>query len=448
LRLMWCVNCQSDVVAEVGSGNRRVHCSICGTTIGETAVSQMEDQPIPSANHSRTTEAKNLLDRWANSHIFDPYGPPKNGIASSTPAAATPAAANEVAPTSPDASTSSSLANDRPDLSQPVETQSVSSNAEVQQSNLAVPSEPSSIPLPGLAVPSPPSPAPSIAPAAPNSLSATSDELDRLTNDILSRVARITEDAQQPQVDLTHEAETAAQFDSNLAENSALLGALPEQPSPGPFPAHQVNARPKRPSAKSDPRPILDDVASKKWRIDAQDDQTTPPQSPVPKPHSPTPRTVAAESPVAIEHREIKSAVTKFQDERQSDSAEKKGNWFGGVGQALAYMGILGLTAGTSLVILGYFGGPTEYAPTGWLITTVGQMLLFLGVVTLVSAGMEQTTVEVKQTVDESLKELTAKLNDLGDRIIRIEHQGHEPGPPEPHFNSRVRTRDTERVSR
>jgi len=81
-------------------------------------------------------------------------------------------------------------------------------------------------------------------------------------------------------------------------------------------------------------------------------------------------------------------------------------------GQILAYAGVLALTIGAAFVLLGYFGGPQwqSYTPTGWLITTTGQMLLFLGVVTLVSGGMEQTTETVARRIDA-----------LGQRILRIE---------------------------
>lgn len=80
------------------------------------------------------------------------------------------------------------------------------------------------------------------------------------------------------------------------------------------------------------------------------------------------------------------------------------------IGQIFAYLGVGGLTVGTSLVLMGYFGGPASYATTGWLITTAGQMLLFLGVVTLVSGGMEQTTQEVARRIDT-----------LGERLVKIE---------------------------
>lgn len=80
------------------------------------------------------------------------------------------------------------------------------------------------------------------------------------------------------------------------------------------------------------------------------------------------------------------------------------------VGQLCAYAGVAVLTLGTVMVLSGYFGGPTNYAPTGWLVAAVGQMLLFLGVVTLVSGGMEQTVDEVSWRIDQ-----------LADQIFRLE---------------------------
>jgi len=86
-------------------------------------------------------------------------------------------------------------------------------------------------------------------------------------------------------------------------------------------------------------------------------------------------------------------------------------------GQLLAYLGVGLLTIGTALVVWGYFGGEAvqRYQSTGWLVSTAGQMLLFLGVVTLVSGGMQQTTHEVAQRVEY-----------LGGRMHRIEQSTQE----------------------
>ena len=80
-------------------------------------------------------------------------------------------------------------------------------------------------------------------------------------------------------------------------------------------------------------------------------------------------------------------------------------------GQVLAYAGVGLITVGTTLVLWGWFGQVPQYAPTGWLVCTVGQMLLFLGVITLISGGMQQTSHEV-----------TRRVEYLGDRILRFEN--------------------------
>jgi hypothetical protein len=110
----------------------------------------------------------------------------------------------------------------------------------------------------------------------------------------------------------------------------------------------------------------------------------------------------------------------------QNSSSKLQAFW----GQMLAYAGVLALTVGAAFVLMGYFGGPgwQSYTPTGWLITTTGQMLLFLGVVTLVSGGMEQTTEEVARRIER-----------LGQRMIRIEwaaqnHALKGPSIPAEHF--------------
>jgi hypothetical protein len=95
-----------------------------------------------------------------------------------------------------------------------------------------------------------------------------------------------------------------------------------------------------------------------------------------------------------------------------------------------AYFGIGLITCGTAVVVWGYFGGPVNFAPTGWLITTIGQMFLFLGVVTLISSGMEQTTAEV-----------AARMQILGERLIRIEtlQRKHELAGPHQRRSKRRR---------
>ena len=84
----------------------------------------------------------------------------------------------------------------------------------------------------------------------------------------------------------------------------------------------------------------------------------------------------------------------------------RRTSWSTVAGQLCAYAGVGLLTCGTVLVMWSYFGGPAEYMPKGWLTAAVGQMLLFLGVVTLISAGMEQTVHEVSWRIDHLAEEV------------------------------------------
>jgi hypothetical protein len=97
-----------------------------------------------------------------------------------------------------------------------------------------------------------------------------------------------------------------------------------------------------------------------------------------------------------------------------------------------AYLGIGLITCGTAVVVWGYFGGPAQYAPTGWLVTTIGQMFLFLGVVTLISSGMEQTAAEV-----------ASRMETLGARLVRIESLQHRLAGP--HVRRRSRSKRQEK---
>jgi len=111
---------------------------------------------------------------------------------------------------------------------------------------------------------------------------------------------------------------------------------------------------------------------------------------------------------------------------------KRQPNWQSLIGQIFAYFGVLGMFAGTVLVLMGYYGGPEKYAATGWLITTAGQMVMFLGVVTLVSGGMEQTTEEVSRKIDT-----------LGNMLIRIEQASRRHALVGQHFPPEEYTEET-----
>lgn len=80
---------------------------------------------------------------------------------------------------------------------------------------------------------------------------------------------------------------------------------------------------------------------------------------------------------------------------QRRERSEPLSNWVAVAGQMAAYLGVLLLTCGTALVVVSQFGGTMQQAITGWFMTTIGQMLLFVGVVTLVSHGLDQNRREI-----------------------------------------------------
>lgn len=101
----------------------------------------------------------------------------------------------------------------------------------------------------------------------------------------------------------------------------------------------------------------------------------------------------------------------------------RRPGWFTLAGQLCAFAGVGLLTCGTVLVMWSYFGGPNRYMPTGWLIAAVGQMLLFLGVIALISSGLDQTSHEVGWRVDhlaEEVHSMSLALEQL-ERRMKIE---------------------------
>ena len=371
---MWCGTCQSDVVTEVASDHRRVSCSICGATLGEAAATDESASP----RTAKTSQARELLDRWAKSPLFDPYGPTRTA---------------------------------EPELTAKAEQGATHPTEACSESARTAASSPESQ-----------SPEPATSPRP--------EDLDRLTAEILSRVSRITESIREPAA-------------SPPAEENSPDAATPEPPAASETSeADSAGAIP----AEKEPTPREDHARSEtNWRVDPgpsarhrQPSATSRSFDAVGNPvttHEPAlPRIDSAHSDASVP-----APYTEFSRPEPaglSNPPEKSG-FIGGIGQVLAYLGILCLTAGTTMVITGYFGGPAHYAPTGWLITTIGQMMLFLGVVTLVSTGMEQTQTELRESLDETLREVSSRIDFLSQHLTRIDGSVYEL-PPAPHSTTRT----------
>ncbi len=491
---MWCNVCQSDVAIEVGADHRRVTCSTCGTVLGETAVSRETERPSTESQTDRVTEARDLLDRWASDQLLDPFGPPKKPVSAESAPAETPAPRADETPQAPvedssptdiDASNirpadaeitgefervrESRPIGDKPRWDAPHSTVRRPMNLSRRDEGLRgsrphdestgsggvaeMPRRPTAA-TSDRAQPKAETQQPEPAPSDADDLAASAAELDRLTNDILARVSRITDQRDVNQPDNEQIASTppidepAASIDVESRTENGEEHAVSASEADHAGSRHESTHEP----ASSDwdleaAAAEADDTASHSEEHSSSDELTE--SEVVPRQAAPRPHAAAFTQRIDSSHR-VTEPHSNFAQQTEpataqgsKDAEEDSANWFGGIGQGLAWLGILGLTAGTSLVIVGYFGGPTTYAPMGWLISTIGQMLLFLGIVTLVSSGMEQTTQEVRRTVNE----VSRKLDLIDNRIIRIE-SAEPPGPPRPHIAERMVKASSEQRSR
>lgn len=191
--------------------------------------------------------------------------------------------------------------------------------------------------------------------------------------------------------------------------DAAPSGNDPASSPPAPAPENAV------PPPKSRPKLRIDAAHSTADVVHRSPPPESPPRSrraaPPAPPHPPASlpagyRQDRAHPPYAGPHFDLQTALPPTPASGQNESL-----W----GQMLAYLGVGVLTIGTVLVLWGHFGGVANYASTGWLVATGGQMLLFLGVVTLISGGMQQTTHEVSRRVEH-----------IGQRIVLIEQSARE----------------------
>ncbi|MCC7420803.1 MAG: hypothetical protein IT428_10995 [Planctomycetaceae bacterium] len=406
---MWCANCQADVAAEVSADNRHVRCATCSTVL---------DTPQTLRASARTREARELLERWSSGMVLDPYTPSVPVAAPSsagTASEAAPVAGSAAPTTSPTAGSRRRTFRVDSPHSGILGAASASSSAESPAPTSAT-SDEEPLPRP----PSGNSPAPRTV-VRPRPLAAAKDSAP--PNAGPSTSAELTEDAENiadvrpdtlplpptaGRAPLAASREVDGQVEAVAAESEESFESH-AAPSAIPAPHIRRQRAPKIPAAT----PAAAAVSHR--RHDNAETLTGPRRTPNvrPRPESGT-RTASGhvlrfddpQAPLAGPHLDPQAFVS---------DAPRRSNSTSLAGQFLAYAGVLGMTIGTAMVLWGYFGGPEHFTPTGWLITTVGQMLLFLGVVTLVSGGMEQTTDEVARRIDH-----------LGERLLRIEQTARE----------------------
>jgi len=375
---MWCAHCQADVATEISADGQSLKCTTCGHEIRRVFAPSL---------HPETQSARELLERWAREDQDETPDTPGQETRPAAPGQeAGPSAADPVAAVTPEATESAPPALSEPERpvirhqlpykrAEELETDSPSAEASDGSSGIRRGQAPKPFRPPvqlrldaahgaGPFLPAPRAPFRSSSNSTSSEAAATSGEqpVDPTAKSPIEPAKPVLpEIARKPQFLKPPVDEPATE---PVAQAS---GGNAEQP-----PVERIAEASERPQ----PRRRLD--AAHKLDV-------------VPAPHL--------------------DMAPFIPPPRGARPGRSEALW----GQLLAYAGVGVLTVGTVLVLWGYFGSIESYASTGWLLSSAGQMLLFLGVVTLVSGGMQQTTHEVG-----------TRIESLDGRIHRIEQSTHQ----------------------
>ena len=374
---MYCETCQADVAAEISADGKALLCTTCGSNVKRTSA--------PSLS-SEAQSARDLLERWSRDELLDPYGPAET----QTPSDQTP---------------SDQTSNQPPAATPPQTPAPPQSQTPAQPPRAARPQPPGQPPTPPQQPDAPRGEAPQ--PPRPKAKFRVDPPAAQPPQPVARRQSQTPPSAKPGphfRVDAGHTPATPSQPPATQPTDDVMAELTSADDFNDVFAdANHPNAAPdaNHPNAAADASPPA--AASQ------------PPAEQPPMQHAPTvpPAPVYAEVPAGyrVDAAEQSVAAPHFSTESfQVPTGKAPGRFESLAGQLLAYGGVALLTVGTALVLYGYFGGGGETTATGWLVATIGQMLLFLGVVTLISGGMQQTTHEVGSRVQY-----------LGERIIRLE---------------------------
>jgi hypothetical protein len=381
---MWCVECQSDVATEVSSDGQSLLCTTCGNEVRKVFVPGL---------HPETRSARELLERWAQEQ--------RSRHDSSLPA------------------------NTVRTLETPLPPPSESASAGEEPAESAAPTAASD-------------PAAEEEPIRYDDPFATDDAPERITPPAAASV----NESPLPMAGSGESDVTAATADNGESESASAQEQLESNAPATRYRVDTAHAAPAGPASPQpppvkrprhldppEPEPVAAGSGSTASPPEPQASTSSESVSPPDEPRDeagtegegrPVRRIDALHGTAPEPHFDV-TAIAKKSHPGQAESL-----W----GQLLAYAGVGLLTVGTALVLWGYFGEIERYASTGWLLSTGGQMLLLLGIVTLVAGGMQQTTFEV-----------TERIEHLGGRIIRIEQSTDEllKGP---HYGQKSRRRE------
>lgn len=370
--------------------------------------------------HPSTRDAQEILARWSSSGLFDPFGPlssmTKRDPAGDRGASIKTQSSRDADPTAPDSdsdadSTHSPLRQTETDAAAPAEASREPDTADVPLPELGqlVERERADRELAQAAAESVASKPPASTfrldgPHRRKSRSTPAAEIES-TDDIEGRAG--TERAAEPPEGL-EQSEGDGKNAAGASQDAASDPALASTDGPGgDGPGGEVSAGAdalRRRSAASQRAAAAEQPHSRapsgSGKRSAANPPTAGPQRRV---------TQARHATVRGPHFEVREQIRSRQTQQT--------NWVAVVSQFLSYCGVAGLTIGTACVIWGYFGGIASYLPVGWVVLTFGQMLLFLGMITLVSTGIENSSAE-----------MTRQLDALRDRLNAMERNRESDG--------------------
>lgn len=360
---MWCEQCQSDVATEISADGQQLLCTTCRQPVRKVVAPSL---------HPETKSAREFLERWAREQQALKLAAQKQESPQ-----------QETLKPVTDSSKPVEKANEAPVVLKPVR-------------DLPIIEKPV-FPVVEAA------PAASAAPSSP--INKNEEETKTVTQPtpIQHQTETSSADEIEPSSPVDEPVEATAEPSTEAAPAEAksfTSGRKFRIDGSHNAPTGAVPARPERPAR---PRHL-----EKKAVATEAAPPATPPEPPAPpKAEEPSPR----EPVYRLDDAQPVGQGPHFNPrelapQRPVYPGRSEAFW----GQVLAYAGVGLLTVGTVFVLWGYFGEIEHYASTGWLVTTAGQMLLLLGIVTLVGGGMQQTTHEVTQRIEH-----------LGGRIIRIE---------------------------
>lgn len=385
---MRCENCQTDVAAQVAEDGSII-CGNCGCQLDAADHPQLDEQ---------LRQARELLERWSKEPLLEPLEPLPGKQASHLSEVEKFQAQSESEPEPKDASTDppadappeDSSSDQNPLVESPLQEERQSPAVDSQPSIPEVPEDPED--------PEPPQRQPENELTKPKFRFDAAHVSKEADADPLERLAELN-DLPEPEPDASQPFDFDALDASSAEANDEIADSNIAEPAPAP----------------QEPEPVTQTATAFK------------------------PRRIDEAQPVAV-HSPPHIDIQQLIDRRLQE--EKQGfNWMVFAGQWLSYLGVLGLTAGAALIVYGYFGGSTEMVPKGWMLTTAGQMLLLLGIVTLISGGLDQANSEVN-----------TRIQVLGEQMLRFERETKEqllrgPKIPASQYAEDARPADTKKTA-